>query len=184
LPTVRPGAWVVYTLGPDLRVQLSRIDAREVRRISFDEACAPRQQAHSILAPPSPGAFDDEALVELMQRTRSGVIYAWSPHMPLSVDAFEHAAAAARDLGVVITAFLDPNADPAYARETASAAGWPADSLRQFRSVELTFRNTTLHAPSILIYAGGRIQGLAVPGYRDRAGYKGVIRSRLAKGSQ
>ncbi len=108
-----------------------------------------------------------------------GVIYVWSPHMPLSVDAFRHVASATEALGVALTVVVDPAGDPAYARAMARSAEMPVQAVRPFSSVELLFRNATVHAPSVLVYADRRILGLAIPGYRDATGYRTIIQQRL-----
>ena len=43
------------------------------------------------------------------------------------------------------------------------------------RSIELSFRQLTLHAPAFLVFSHGRFAGLAVPGYREAAGFEAVI---------
>lgn len=180
LPTRQLGAWIVVTIDPDLRPTLTRIDAREARRITFDDACSVEQRVQPMQAGASgAGAFDDDSLRALVGSHRVGVIYVWSPHMPLSVDGYRSVARVARDLGIAMTAVLDPNANARYAQAVASSARLPADALTPFRSVEMVFRNATTHAPSVLIYRNRRVIGLAVPGYRDEAGYKALIDSYL-----
>ena len=128
---------------------------------------------------PAAPALTDAGLAALLTATGSGVILIWSPHMPLSVDAHAHVAAAANALGVPLTTLLDPGADVDYARVAAARAGLPTTALRTFDSTVLAAHHATLHAPSVLVYADAQPVGVAVPGYRDAAGYARVIAARL-----
>jgi hypothetical protein len=99
--------------------------------------------------------------------------------MPLSVDAYRSVSAVAQKMGVSFTALRDPMSDGAYAASIAQEAGMPASALRPFSSVEMSFRQATLHAPALLVYAHGRFSGQAVPGYREAEGYETAISERL-----
>ena len=180
LPTDQLGVWVTVGVDPGASPTLARIDGRDTLRVSFGPSCEPsRSVLRASSAAPSGGAYGDDDMTALVGDGRSGVIYVWSPHMPLSVDAYHHVTHATEALGVSLTSLLDPAADADYARRVARAAGIPQRALRPFRSVELVFRNATLHAPSVLVYRNGRMIGLAIPGYRDAAGYRALIETRL-----
>ena len=180
LPTRRLGRWAVLARDADGRPTLARIDAAGEVRFRFSGACDATDTARPSATHLAPvGAMTDDVLSSLIERTGAGVIYIWSPHLPLSVDAYPHVAAAAETLGLALTALLDPAASVDYARDVGAAAGLPASSLRSFDSVELLFRNATLHAPTMVVYANGRIRGLAIPGYRDADGYRRAIETRL-----
>lgn len=180
LPTRRLGTWVAVNVDPGSMPTLARVDEYGTTRIRFGPGCAPaHSRERAAASAESRGVFGDPDLAALVSDGAAGVIYVWSPHMPLSVDAYHHITRAAKDLSVPLTALLDPAVDPSYARATAKSAAIPDTALRPFRSVELMFRNATVHAPSLLVYAHGRMLGLAVPGYRDAAGYRAVIEHRL-----
>ena len=178
LPTRRLGIWIAMTVDPWTMPTLARVDEYGTTRVRCGPGCAPVRSREAVSAVPA-GAFGDADLAALVSTGAAGVIYVWSPHMPLSVDAYHHITRAAEDVGLPVTALLDPAVDPSYARATAEASAIPKPALSRFRSVELIFRNATVHAPSVLVYAQGRVLGLAVPGYRDADGYRAVIEHRL-----
>jgi hypothetical protein len=101
--------------------------------------------------------------------------------MPLSVSGYHAAAAAAERLGVSLVALLDPGADEGYSRRVAREEGIPEESLHPVRSIELAFRDLALHAPSIQVFAEGRLVGPVVPGSRDVAGFEAAIRRYLPR---
>lgn len=178
IPTHEIGTWVLLHEAANELPSLARIDARSTTRVTFDEGCheASSSEAH---APPAKDAFTDDDVRALLAADAQGVIFVWSPHMPLSVDAYRTVADVARRMNLSFTALRDPMADAAYADGIAREAGLPASALRTFASVELSFRQATLHSPSLLVFAHGRFAGLAVPGYREAAGFEAAISERL-----
>jgi hypothetical protein len=178
LPTHEIGTWVLLHEAVNEMPSLARIDARSTTRVTFDGECreASSSEPH---AAPEKDAFTDDDVRSLVAANAQGVIFVWSPHMPLSVDAYRTVAAVARRLQLSFTTLRDPMADAAYAEGVAREAELPASALRTFASVELSFRQATLHSPSLLVFARGRFAGLAVPGYREAAGFEAAISERL-----
>jgi hypothetical protein len=179
LSTRQFGVWVVAHVDQHHHAMLERVDSREVHRVVFHHSCASETMRADRPDEPAGSAWADRDLGTLLQETGTGLLFVWSPHMPLSVDAYHHAARAAAAEGIAMTVLLHPDADAEYARVTASFGRLPAAALRSFRSIELSMRNATIHAPSVFIYRDGRLSGLALPGYRNEASYRVLIRSRL-----
>jgi len=181
LPTIDIGIWVLLHEPVGAPAALARIEGRTTTRVTFDAQC---HEAVTTLAStpgtPAPQVpFTDDDARRLVAGEQGGIVFVWSPHMPLSVDAFHTVAEVARRMGLSFTPLRDPMSDAGYAAAVASEAGLPADALRTFTSVELTFRQLGLHAPAVLVYDGGRFAGLAVPGYREAAGFQSAISERL-----
>ena len=182
LATRRLGTWVALSVDPWALPTLTRIDEHGTTRIRFEPSCTlTRSHERALPIDPPADTFSDDDLAALVSDGTPGVIYVWSPHMPLSVDAYHQVVQASEDLGVTMTALLDPGVDPGYAKTVAGSSAIPKGALRPFRSVDLRFRNATMHAPSLLVYARGRMLGLAVPGYRDAAGYRTTIENRIGE---
>ena len=147
LPTRRAGTWVAVSVDLWAMPTLARIDEHGTTRTHFGPSCTPTQSRERAAAANQPAdTFGDDDLAALMSDGTPGVIYVWSPHMPLSVDAYHHVVRATADLGVTMTALLDRAVDLSYAESIAASAAIPEDARRTFRSVELTFRNATVHA--------------------------------------
>jgi len=146
-------------------------------RIAWSASCVVAETTRDRPRVPEP-RFDDDDLRRLVQGNGRGVIYLWSPHMPLSVDGFRSLRAAADARGLAVHAVLDPAADRAFAAASLTAAGLSATALRVADSVELTFRDLVLHAPSVQVYGGGQLRGSAFPGYHSPEEY-GVFLDRV-----
>lgn len=174
------GVWVRLTVDAEGRVALERMTARLEEERTFGPGCETIDAGRREHADAADG-FTDDALAERLSRGDTGVILLWSPHMPLSVDAYAVLDALTREMGIALVAILDPAADAAYARSVALERAMPASSLLPLSGIELAFRGMATHAPSIQAFAGGRLEGPVVPGYRDPAGFRLAIERALGR---
>lgn len=161
-PTSQLGVWVVESIGIEAS-QVTRVDPRSVTRVEWGARCDVSTTSRDRSAQPPP-RFSDADLAALLAKSPRGVLYVWSPHMPLSVDAYAALVQAANARALEVTALLDPAADREFARASIDRSALQAAALRVADSVELTFRDVLVHAPSIQVYEGGRLQGSPFPG--------------------
>ena len=172
-PTERLGEWVVLTLPVAGPPSLTRVESSGATGVFFDADCSVQQSFVEHESPPGPRAelFTDDDLRDALNSESGGVvIYAWSPHMPLSVDGYQEVAAAARSRGMTALPVLIAFSEADFARREADRAGIPEAGLRQIDSVELIQRGAQLHAPSIIVFAPEGVSAL-LPGYRNAEGY-------------
>jgi hypothetical protein len=168
-PTATIGTWVVESRTPRELVLL-RVTPARLTRLEWSDGCVVRSENS-----PRPSAdeprFTDHDLAALVSGGRAGVVYVWSPHMPLSVDGYGAITAAAAARGMTVHAILAPGADAAFARTSLARGGLPESALRVADSIELWHRDVHLHTPAILVYARGRVVGDAWPGYHSAEEY-------------
>lgn len=100
--------------------------------------------------------LDDSYLKELMKKNKAGLIYVWSPRMPLSVQGLEEARRAAADAGIAFVEARDPHAGPA------------ADSQLILNSNRLLELGVSNHFPTIAFFKDGKVLPTLVPGYESR----------------
>jgi len=150
--------------------------------VSFDAQCRELSTTAATRpgASPAGAAFTDDDVRAMLDAAPQGVVYLWSPHMPLSVDGYRTVSDVAQRMGMSFTALRDPMSDAGYAAALAKEAGLPASALRTFTSIELSFRQLNLHAPAVLVFSGGHFDGLAVLGYREAAGFEAAIAGRMS----
>lgn len=162
-PTSTLGTWVVEVRGPR-GASLRRVADGHLTEITWSADCVT-----STIDTPRHGSaaerFTDAELRRLVAEQSRGLLYVWSPHMPLSVDGVGVAQIVAKRRGLPLTILLDPAANAALARSVIARHGWPLDSAIVADSTELRFRDVLVHAPTIQAYAGGRLVGSAFPGY-------------------
>jgi hypothetical protein len=174
-PTDTLGVWVVETEDPvGSGTSLQRVAASGVTDVVWSGECeaATTERPRRPVARP---AFTDADLRRSLGAHARGLLYVWSPHMPLSVDGVATIRTAAARLDLPVTVLLDPNADPATAAATIAAHGWSASEGRVVDSVELLFRDVLVHAPSVQAYARGHLVGSPYPGYHSVDEYRAFI---------
>ncbi len=109
---------------------------------------------------PGRDLFTDVDLKNYLQKNASGIIYVFSPRMPLSLLGLEEARGTALSHGVSFLALLDPmetnsqsSKDPRY------------NHIPILASKELIRRNATQHFPAKLFYKDQKLTGSFNPGY-------------------
>lgn len=179
MPTGALGVWVRLSVKPSGDVWLERVSAARRESVRFGSGCEPLTDSEMARATPGDG-FTDDALASRLKRGDSGVILVWSPHMPLSVDQYAVLASVTSDLDMALVVALDPSADADYARRVARERGLPATTLLPLDGIELAFRGMTTHAPSVQVFAKGRLVGPVLYGYRAPAAARLAIAGVLA----
>jgi hypothetical protein len=184
-PTGRIGGWVVLTLRVDGEPEVARIGPDATLRRRFLTDCRPVDEPRPALVAdvqgPAEARLTDALLEEALGAAsdRAGlVVYAWSPHMPLSVDGWREIAATADRLDLSALPTLIAHADTDFARREAARGGIPQQGLRVVSSVELVMRDLQVHAPSILVFSGERVSPV-LPGYRNADGYRSFLEAFL-----
>ncbi len=167
-PTARLGEWVVEArdaAGTRLRL----VTPATITTRAWSATCAATESAAPRRSPGGP-RFTDDDLRALVAGGR-GVVYVWSPHMPLSVEGYRPIVEAAAARGLAVTAVLDPGADRRFAEAERQRGDLPAAALRVADSVELLFRDVLIHAPAVQAYGNGGLAGSAFPGFHTAAEY-------------
>jgi hypothetical protein len=119
--------------------------------------------------------ISDGEVSAILDRGTPGLFYAWSPHMPLSVDGLKEIIAAGKQLDVLVLPVLSPHANVDYARDRLRDRGLPAGLLRQSESAELVKQDLFLHAPAIIIFDEGEFVSPVLPGLRRADDYAELI---------
>lgn len=178
-PTGRIGSWVVATRLNDGGVALTRVEPDGSTRRTFGADCGHVDHTE---ARSGTGGFTDAMLAEATASAGAGlVVYAWSPHMPLSVDGWTEISRAAATLGLDALPVLIAHADRPFAAREARRVGIPDAGLLEINSVELVMRDLQVHAPAILVFGGDRVSPV-LPGYRNADGYGRFLGSFLEGG--
>src|SRR5262245_58989524 len=179
-PTDSIGVWLERSHTVDGNLELRRVSAGETVVARASGAGCDVQLIHhrrTYVAEEAAMAFTDDDLRALVHDTEAGMIYLWSPGMPLSIRGLEEARAAAKILGIAFTAVV-ADATP------AEMHGVDASIARSMSAIDLVYRNATIHYPSITFYQHGALLGSAIPGYKQRDTYALLAREAVARPSQ
>lgn len=185
--TRRVGHWIKIAFAPSNVTTVRFESPQEIRIFAFrgetacqkEESRAPRNIRK--LASPERDILSDKVLAALLRKHRRGILYAWSPHMPVSFYGLPRIASAANTLGMKVFFVMDPHADEAEARLEATKHGLPASALTRMESFELFERGLPNHFPSILVFDRGRIVGNPIPGVKETSAYITMIREELGR---
>jgi len=120
-------------------------------------------------------SLTDAGVQDILARESVGVFYAWSPHMPLSVDGLTEILAAGDSLDLAVIPLLSQHANVDYARDRIAGRGHSEGVLRQSESGELIKRDLFVHAPAILVFKNGEFVSPVLPGFRHAADYEQLI---------
>jgi len=173
-PTGVLGDWVVVEAAPLGLPVVARTTADGITARLFDVSCAWEERQVDRPSSASAGGprFTDADLRAVIESAdgRTVIVYAWAPHMPLSVDGYSEIAAAGAALDAVVLPLLIGHSDRAFAEREAARVGIPPEGLREIDANELLLRDLQVHAPAILVFMPDRISPV-LPGYRDARGY-------------
>ena len=182
-PTTKIGTWIELRVAEDNRVEALRISPEAVTRVAWaDVNCTPALgvSRSKVDLKTLKNAFTDADLEAFIKKNPNSLIYSWSPEMPYSVDGLVEIQAAAKQLNMKVVTVLDPRAENDLAQQTAARMKSRAPaSLSRIESVELAYRNMTLHYPSVLIVSKGKITGPMLPGLMKATEYAQIIGERV-----
>lgn len=170
-PTLRTGVWVERLQLSNGTIELRQVSAAETKLAVVDDAtCSSRRSTYLRGYNPDSlkAAFTDTSLDSLLHANPRGMLYVWSPRMPLSLKGLAEARAAAQSLGVPFMAVVaEANAGELLDLAKNSTLVTAADQ-RRMESLEIVYRNGTIHYPTALFYRDGRMIDGVYPGYKNR----------------
>lgn len=169
-PTPELGTWVRIQKNND-SVDLEKLTDTHRLSFSFKEPkCRPDIEV--ITKKNFKNGLTDKDLRLEIDKTRSGIIYSWSPAMPLSILGVNEAQATAKMIKIKLIVVLDQNANETTAKQIVKKNRWPKEFLKKNSSFELSQRNLMNHFPSALFYKNGYIANEIFPGYKLSMSYK------------
>lgn len=167
-PTSQIGVWTEVHLSRYDELEVLRVDAGSTLTVRFGSDCATELEATTReTTSPDPHVLTDADLADLLREHQAGVVFVWSPHMPLSPLSLLQMREAAKRRDLPVFGVLDPFANEQAAHEAAEEHDLPEDDLRRLQSLELIMRNMTVHYPSAYVFRDGRLIGHMRLGYEE-----------------
>ncbi len=169
----RVAAWGSTAAAAALGIALLAVGPRAVER-----AAATPPPAYDLV--PLPRGVDSLTSLEEVARdvqacapTCRGIVYLWTPRMPLSRSGIPNVVDAAAALGVRVTLVSSEEVqDYAEGNHPLAEEGIPlADAMLEAGALA--------HAPALVIHAGGEVVGPAILGYKRTEAYSALVASRL-----
>lgn len=156
---------------------------RTIHTFDASNACEVKTTSAPLVFPPLPvdRGFADSDLHKTMKENEWGLIFIWTPYMPLSVQALNEIKKAAKAEKAHLTVLLDGKADIAEARKWIAKGLVKDTELLQVASNELYAREINLHFPIVLIYKDGFLSNRTYIGFKSSGVYQKWIQYELAE---
>ena len=116
-------------------------------------------------------SFTDADLERTMQKNAWGVIYVWSPYMPLSADALAEIKKAVTAEKGHLTILLDKKASQSQAEKWIGQGSLQKQDLKKVSANELFDRGLGVHYPTAYIYQDGFLANADFVGYKTANQY-------------
>lgn len=161
------GKWIWYKDEGD-SITLTKASQTEQLRVNFTKSnCEKKLQVIAI-----PNEFNtntDESLKKIIAQN-NGLIYIWSPQMPLSYRGITSIEAAAKKKNLTVTIFMDS------AAKLQSNHQYNTKYLNRTHSFDLKMRDASLHMPALFAYKKGQILNAVKYGFETTEGYEKDIK--------
>lgn len=181
-PTARVGTWVQLAFYPNHSVEARKITDQAAILAGWKaQDCTPWVKpsiAHNDDKSVGP-LFRDNDLQKLVDDKGSALVYAWSPHMALSVLHFAEAQQLAHKLNIEFVPLLDPEADSEAAKKAAAAHSIPETALRRDATLELAMRGMHIHFPTSIVVSKGHISKLYPGLWVNKEVYEKFVKGNL-----
>ncbi|WP_413289411.1 hypothetical protein [Bdellovibrio sp. HCB337] len=125
--------------------------------------------------------FTDADLAKTMKAHKWGIIYVWTPYMPLSVKGLAEIKAAVKAEGGHLTVLMDPKAHINEAKKWAEKGMVQKSEMTPVASTELVSREMGLHYPVTYIYKDQFVSNRDYVGHKSAKVFKRWIASEMAE---
>lgn len=186
-PTRSLGKWIELTIAPK-NEKISLFTAHDTLKVVFGENCERKSEllAHEA-SRHFPGrsrvggfaVLDDELLESKLADTRSSLLYLWTPHKEISVLGLKEAQAAAKKLGLLLYAVVEPNSSPLAVSRVRSELGLAREQVLWLDSFELQLRGFRLHFPSLILLSAGQFASPVRRGHESAHDYTDYLQRYL-----
>lgn len=112
-------------------------------------------------------AYTDEELQNALSKNKKGIIYIWSPNMPLSVTNLDYLMKHAKKMGVHVTAVVDPATPKEMIKKLVKDGKIKNNQTKPLESFELINRGGLIHFPAFFTYEDGKLSRGPKLGYED-----------------
>ena len=116
-----------------------------------------------------------------MMNHPKGIIGLWSPGMQHSAEAINRLSKVSKELNLPVMWVMDPYANDKVAKDFLNDRKIASVGVRKNSSLELFYRDSTMHYPAFFVYKDGQIVGNIFPGLMGESQYREVITQKLGK---
>lgn len=179
-PTDKFANWILLEKSANVEA-ITLMNPKNAQKISFDSKCNPTMTAYNHHQYSIPKSMDDTKLLTQMVNNKEGIIVMYSPGMNHSWTAIERLQKIGKEQNLPISFVMDPFASEKVAKDEAKKHHVSLNSFEKLSSLELAYRDATMHYPSFFVYKNGAIVGNMIPGLMTEQKYNAAIKKTLGK---
>ena len=177
-------SYKVYTRSKETFYSEMTIGAATQQITSWNaaKACQKSEFSADVKTPPVPKkGFTDKELKAALKKNKQGLIYVWSPYMPLSVEGLHEIKDAAKKLKMNLTILQDGKAKASESAKWVTQKRVLASELTPVASSELYARQVQLHYPVLYIYKDGFLSNRSIVGHKQADTYEKWVSEEVAQ---
>ena len=161
------------------RLEISDTGAETLEVFKWDNKCK-LQSFKETRAYPKLSAstgFTDKDLFDFISKYKKGVVYIWSPYMPLSVEGLSEIKEAARKENLSLLILMDDKAT----EEDAKKWKVSGSDVRRLASQEIYFREVSLHYPVVYVFRDGFLSNRSFRGFKKESDFTKWVRQEYSQ---
>lgn len=151
------------------------------QKVVFDKKCKGTLNLYAHNQFSNQKGVNDTKLLKELMNNQKGIIGLWSPGMQHSASAISRIEKVAKDLKLPVLWVMDPFASDKVAKDFLKSRKIASVEVRKNSSLELFYRDSTMHYPAFFVYKNGEIKGNVFPGLMGESQYRDTITTQLGK---
>lgn len=169
--TTELGKWIWYKDEGD-SITITRATQFEQVRINYNKStCIEQMMVVPIAEKQTHNYETDDEMLKQEIKENSGLIYIWSPQMPLSYKGIFQIKKIAQKKNLKLIVLLASNA------RIVGKKNFKNEYLKRENSFELKMRNVHMHYPAVLAFKNGSMVDKIKYGYENEMGYENDIKN-------
>ncbi|MBT7610997.1 MAG: hypothetical protein HN576_14640 [Bacteriovoracaceae bacterium] len=171
-PSHKIGSWIRMDIQNNKAIVLQKMTSKMIisKEFAYDgNSCSGEMAVRSLKYDEKylSQSFTDAELINSLSQNKKGIIYIWSPNMPLSVTGLKYLKKHAKKMGVHVTAVVDPNSPKSDIDALVTSGKIDKEALRPLESYDLIQRGGLIHFPAFFSYENGKLSRAPKLGYED-----------------
>ena len=179
-PTNKFAHWILLEKTGDVE-KMTLMNPKNAQKVTFDKKCDSYLTAYEHHQYSLPKSMDDAKLLSEMVNHKEGIIVMYSPGMTHSWTAIQRFQKIAKEKNLPVTFVMDPFASVETAKAEAKKNQVAMNGFVKLSSLELSYRDATMHYPNFFLYKDGAIVGNMMPGLMTEENYNASIKKYLGK---
>lgn len=166
-PSNKFGEWIYYKLEKDNSLTLTKTGSKKNIKVNFSPSC--KRDLKVVTNKSQKDKLADTQLYQLIKKGK-GLIYIWSPNMPLSYRQINYLEEEAKKHKMSLIVLVDP-------KHKVSTKKIPAKYLKSLDALEFKHRNAYIHFPTLFAFENGKLKNKVKYGYENKKGFESDIKN-------